>query len=46
LHDKKPEGGKNMKNKDSFWSTDDLFIIETNGNKGYLAVNIPYNEWI
>ena len=35
-----------MKNKDSFWSPDDLFIIVTNENEGYLAVNFPYNEWI
>ena len=37
---------RNMKNGDDFWSADDLFVIITNDNRGYLAVNISNNGWI
>ena len=36
---------RNMKKDDDFWSADDLFVIVTDNNTGYLAVNITGNEW-
>jgi hypothetical protein len=35
---------RNMKNDDTFWQPEDLFIIVTEENEGFLAVNIS-NNW-
>lgn len=35
-----------MKKDDDFWPSDDLFIIVTEKNMGYLAVNITGDKWI
>jgi len=35
---------RNMKNDETFWQAEDLFIIVTEENEGLLAVNIS-NEW-
>lgn len=37
---------RNMKNGNDFWSPEDLFVIVTNDNNGYLAVNLSEDGWI
>jgi len=37
---------RNMKKENDFWSPDNPFIIVTNTNEGYLAVNVTGDEWI
>jgi len=37
---------RNMKKEDNFWSPDNLFVIVTKDNEGYLAVNITGDEWV
>ena len=37
---------RNMKKDDDFWSPDNLFVIVTKDNEGYLAVNVTGDEWI
>lgn len=37
---------RNMKKEKRFWFADDLFVIVTNENRGYLAVNVSYDGWI
>jgi len=37
---------RNMKKENDFWPADDLFVIVTNDNEGYLAVNITGDQWV
>ena len=35
-----------MKNENDSLSTDDLFVLVTDNNEGYLAVNLPIEGWL
>ena len=37
---------RNMRKDDDFWPVDDLFVLVTNNNEGYLAVNLPVEGWV
>lgn len=37
---------RNMKKERCFWSPENLFVIVTNDNNGYLAVNVSDDGWI